>query len=80
MSFQAPGEGGTYSNMLTVRVFASLMAGFLGPKFSKQESFSGRFYLKQGWVWLKIRQKLFKIDSFPSKFIIKVGPKARFGN
>ena len=65
--------------MLRVRVCAAHMGGFLGPKFSKQGSFFGRFSINMGGL-SRYRRKWPKIGRFPPKFIIKVGMKASFGN
>ena len=43
----------------------------MSPKFSKQGPLFPQIFLKQGWVWLEIHQKLLRMGSFPSKFIIK---------
>ena len=59
---------------------AARMGGFLGPISSNHRSLFPQIFLKHGWVWLKIRQKLLKMGSFPSKLIIKMGPKASFSN
>ena len=45
--------GGVH-NMFRVWVCAAHMGGFLGPKFSKQGSFFGRFSIKQWWVIQKL--------------------------
>ena len=39
---------GGLHDMLSVRVCAAYMGGFVGPKFSKQWSFFGRFSLDIG--------------------------------
>ena len=53
--------------MLTVRVCAAHMGGLLGPKFSKQGPFSGRFSLNMGG-FSRNWQKLSKMGSFTPKF------------
>ena len=65
--------------MLRVRVCAAHMGGFLGPKFSKQGSFFGRFSLNMGG-FSRNWQKIVKMGSFSPKFIIKVGMTATVGN
>ena len=37
-----------------------------------------QIFHKHGRVWLKIRQKLFKMDSYLQKLIIKLGKKGSF--
>ena len=62
--------------MLRVRVCAAHMGGFLGPRFSKQGSLFGRFFINMGGLsrnW----QKLSKMGSFQP---IKVGMTATVGN
>ena len=65
--------------MLRVRVCAVHMGGFLGPKFSKQGSFFGRFSLNMGGLTRNWRN-IVKNGWFRPKFIIKVGIAASFGN
>ena len=64
--------------MLRVRVCAAYMGGFLGPKFSKQGSFFGRFSymcgLPRNW------RNIVKNGWFRPKFIMKVGIAAIFSN
>ena len=72
---------GGLHNMLRVRVCAAHMGGFLGPKFSKQGSFFGRFSLNMGELsrnW----QKIVKNGLFSVKIRHKsgVGTVAGFGN
>ena len=65
--------------MLSVRVCAAHMGGFLGPKFSKQGSLFGRFSLNMG-RFSRNWQKLSNIGSFPPKFSTKVGMTAIVGS
>ena len=65
--------------MLRLRVCATHMGGFLGPKFSKQGSLLGRFSINMGG-FSRNWQKLSKMGSFPPKFIIKVSMTATVGN
>ena len=55
------------------------MGGFLGPKFSNKGPFFGRFSINIGGLSRNWR-KIAKMGGFPSKFIIKVGMTASFGN
>ena len=64
--------------MLSVRVCAANMGGFLGSKFSKQGSLFGRFPIIMGG-FSRNWQKLSIMGSFPPKFIIKVGMSATVG-
>ena len=52
--------------MLRVRVCAAHMGGFLGPKFSKQGSFFGRFFLNMGRL-PRIWRNVVKNGSFSAK-------------
>ena len=65
--------------MLRVRVCAAHMGGFLGSKFSKQGSLSRQISVNIGG-FSRNGQKLSKMGSFQSKFIIKEGLTATFGN
>ena len=65
--------------MLRVRVYATHMGGFFGPKSSKQGSLFARFSLNMGG-FPEIGKRLSKMGSFPPKFIIKVGMTATVRN
>ena len=59
--------------MLKVWVCATHMGAFLGPEFSTQGSFLGRFSSET-------HRQILKMCIFQPKFIIRVGTKASFGN
>ena len=65
--------------MLRVRVCATHMGGFLGPKFSKQGSLFRQIFLKHGWVIQKLA-KILKNGWFSAKIHHQVGIAASFSN
>ena len=65
--------------MLRVWVCAVHMGGFLGQNSLNSGPFYGRFSLKMGGIF-RDWQKIVKMGSSLSKFIIKVGMMATIGN
>ena len=62
----APGGVGVH-NMFKVRVCATHMGGFLGPKFSKQGSLFWQIFHEQGWVIQKLAKNSKKWVVFHQK-------------
>ena len=73
-----PGGGGVH-NILRVRVCAAHMGGFFGQNSLNKGPFFGRFFINMGGLSRNWR-KIAKNESFSTKFIIKVGMTASFGN
>ena len=65
--------------MLRVRVCAAHMGGFLGPKFSRQGSFFGRFSINMGGFSRNWR-KIVKNGWFSAKIHHKSGYDSKVGN
>ena len=74
----APVPGGIH-NMFRVRLYAAHLGGFLVQNSRNKGPFSPD--ISYTWVGLvDIGGKLFHMCSFSTKFVIKMGPKASFGN
>ena len=76
---QTRGGGGGVHNMLRVRVCATHMGGFLGPKFSKQGSPFRQISLNKGGLSRNWR-KIAKNGWFSAKIHHESGYGASFGN